>query len=83
MPVVVDQKPTTGTRAVEDGVRVGVAAFDRSGPSLDDGAGVEAVVRFASGIGDGCAGAHDITMATIAATPIHGRAIRDPRIGPA
>jgi hypothetical protein len=76
MPAVADQKPTTGTRAIEDGV--GVAAFVWFGSGVADGLGVEAVVGFGSGIGDGCVGAQDATMAAIAAAPIHGRAIRDP-----
>lgn len=80
MPAVVDQKPTTGTRAIGDGdgVRVGVAAIVGFGSGVADGLGCEAVVGFGSGVGDGCVGAQDITMAATAATPIHGRAIRDP-----
>jgi len=85
MPAVVEQKPTTGTRAIEAGVgvRVEVAALVGSGSGVDDGLGVGAVGGFDPGIEDGCVGAQDITMATIAATPIHRRAIRDPRMGPA
>ena len=73
MPAVADQKPTTGTRAIDDGVgvRVGFAAVVRSGPGA--GVRVEASTRVAFGpvVADGCVGAQDSTMAAIAATPIH------------
>ena len=80
MPAVADQKPTTGTRAMGDrvGVRVAVAAFVGFGSGVADGLGYEAVVEFDSGVEDACVGAQDVTMAAIAATPIHRRAIRDP-----
>ena len=79
-PAAVDQKPTTGTRAIGGGVgvRVGVATFVGFGSGVADGIGCEAVVGFGWGGGDACVGAQDVTMAAIAATPIHGRAIRDP-----
>jgi hypothetical protein len=79
MPVVADQNPTTGTRAITDGVGVGL------GVGLGVGSGVRIAVAvfvgFGSGVGDGCVGAQDITMAAIATAPDHRRAIRDPRMG--
>jgi hypothetical protein len=40
-------------------------------------------IAFGSGIGDGCVGAQDITMAALATTPTHRRAIRVQRKRPA
>ncbi|OGO51307.1 MAG: hypothetical protein A2V84_00700 [Chloroflexi bacterium RBG_16_70_13] len=77
MPVVADQKPTTGTRAITDGVDLGVGLGVGSGVRI----AVAVFVGCGSGVGDGCVGAQDITMATIATAPDHRRAIRDPRMG--
>ena len=81
MPAVVDQKPTTGTRAIEDGV--GVGAFVCLGWDVDDAVVVAVDVGSGSAISDRCVGAQDITMAAIATTLIHDRAIRDLRTRPA
>jgi hypothetical protein len=81
MPVVANQKPTTGTRAITDGVGVGVGVGLGVGVGSGVRIAVAVVVGFGSGVGDGCVGAQDITMAAIATAPNHRRAIRDPRMG--
>ena len=88
-PFVADQRPTTGTSATTGGVGVGigvgvVATVVRLG-SCVEGARVEVVVFVGSGSngGDGCVGAQDTRMTTIAAAPMDRRASRDPRTGPA
>lgn len=80
MPAVVDQKPTTGTSATEDGVGEGVrvAADLGFGSSIGVGAEVAGDVGLGSEVCVGGPSGQDITMAAIAATPIHRRAIRGP-----
>ncbi|HEX2470133.1 MAG TPA: hypothetical protein VHK05_06050 [Candidatus Limnocylindrales bacterium] len=75
-----DQKPTTGTRAIDDGVGVGTVVG--LGWGVDDDVVVTVGVGFCSG-SDGCVDAQDITIAAIAAIPIPDRAILDLRTGPA
>lgn len=81
MPAVADQKPTTGTRAIEGGVGMGTLAGLNWG--VDDAGVVVVGVGFGLGTGDGCVGAQDITMAAITTTAVHGRAILDLRTVPA
>ena len=52
MPVVADQKPTTGTRAITDGVDLGVGLGVGSGVRI----AVAVFVGCGSGVGDGCVG---------------------------
>jgi hypothetical protein len=80
MPVAADQKPTTGTRAIVEGVgvRVGVGVGVGSGARV----AVAVFVGFGSGVGDGV-GAQDTTMAAIITALNHRRAIRDARMGQA
>jgi hypothetical protein len=88
MLAVVDQNPTTGTRAIEDcvGVLVGFAALVVLGSGVGLGARLTSDVGLGSEVGGVCASGHDSTMAAIAAKPIHCRATRHsrhPRIEPA
>jgi hypothetical protein len=87
MPVVADQKPTTGTRAIVAGVgvRVGVGVPVGFGDGVGARVGVEeaAVVGCDTDVGDGCVGAQDITMTASVTAPNHRRAIRDARIAQA
>jgi uncharacterized membrane protein len=81
MPVVADQKPTTGTRAITDGVwiRVGVGALVGFGLGVGAGGGVgeAAVVGCDTDVGDGGVGAQDPTVAASVNAVNHRRAIRD------
>jgi hypothetical protein len=76
MPVVADQKPTTGTRAIVEGVGVRVGVGVRLGLGSGVRIAVAVAVRFGSGVGDGV-GAQDTTMAASITALNHRRAIRD------
>jgi uncharacterized membrane protein len=79
MPVVADQKPTTGTRAITDevGVRVGVGALVGFGLGVGAGGGVGEAFGGDTDVGDGGIGAQDPTVAASVTAVNHRRAIRD------
>jgi hypothetical protein len=83
MPIVADQNPTTGTRAITDGVGVRVGTGVRLGVGSGVRIAVAVLVAFGSGVGVGCVGALDTKTAATATAPNHRRTIRDPRTGPA
>jgi hypothetical protein len=74
MPSVVDQKPTTGTRAIEGGVGValGVETAVGIGVGVVEGVGTGALVGGSTGVGPQAS-----AMQTIATVAIHDRGIRD------
>jgi hypothetical protein len=76
----VDQKPTTGTKAIGDGLGDGIGLAVGLGAA--DGLWMVGVGRLGSGVGDGWVGAQESTMAASAAQ-IHPWVLREPRTDPA
>ena len=73
IPAVADQKPTTGTNVIGEGLGAGIGDGIGVGVGMGFASGLwmAAFGRLGSGVGDGCVGAQDSTMAAASAALIH------------